>query len=98
MQAPDHLHEQLIQTEAKVNIDLVEGQQPLLISLLYSVSEDLKALHSQLDKFKISNQIDKMYIISLMTKQGTHARLLMEAVEHMRQAEMAMAEVLRLKE
>ena len=98
MQAPDLLHEQLIQAEAKVNIDLIEGKQPLLISLLYSVSEDLKALHSQLDKFKISNQIDKMYIISLMTKQGTHARLLMEAVEHMRQAEMAMAEVLRVKE
>ena len=66
--------------------------------MLYSVSEDLKALHSQLDKFKISNQIDKMYIIGLMTKQGTHARLLMEAVEYMRQAELAMADVLRVKE
>ena len=39
-----------------------------------------------------------MYIISLMTKQGTHARLLMEAVEYMRQAELAMADVLRVKE
>ena len=36
--------------------------------------------------------------MGLMTKQGTHARLLMEAVEHIRQAELAMAEVLRLKE
>lgn len=49
-----------------------------------TVSEDLKALHLQLDKFKISNQVDQMVVISLMTKQGTHARLLMEAVEHMR--------------
>ena len=62
------------------------------------MSEDLKSLHSQLDKFKISNRVDSVYIVGLMTKQGTHARLLMEAVEHMRQAELAMAEVLRLKE
>ncbi len=33
-----------------------------------------------------------------MTKQGTHARLLMEAVEHLRQADITLAEVLLLKE
>ena len=76
----------------------MEGKLPQLMNLLFTVSEDLKSLHSQLDKFKISNRVDSMFIIGLMTKQGTHARLMMESVEHMRQAENMLAEVLRVKE
>ena len=81
-----------------MNLDLVEGKQPLLLSLLSAVGEDLKALHAHLDKCKISNQVDPLHILSLKTKQSTHARLLMEAVEHIRQAELAQNEVMRVKE
>lgn len=37
-------------------------------------------------------------MIGLKTKQGSHARMLMEAVEHMRQADMVQNQVLVLKE
>lgn len=35
-----------MQTEQKVKHELLESKQPLLLSLLYALSEDLKALHS----------------------------------------------------
>ena len=52
------------------------------------MSEDLKMVHSQLDKAKISNNVDSVFLSGLRAKQGTHARLMMEAVEHIKQAEM----------
>ena len=66
--------------------------------MLDTVGSDLRGFHRQLDNCKITGQVDKMLVIQLMTKQGTHARLLMEAVDHMRQAELAMAEMQIVKE
>ena len=95
---PTHLFEQLAQAESKLQRDVVEGIEPLLLSVLFAVGEDLKALHSQLDKCKVTSKVDSLFLIGLKTKQSTHARLLMEIVEHMRQAEAAQSEVLRVKE
>lgn len=68
----------------KVKIDLMEGLLPLLLSLLQSVGEDLRSLHSQLDKCKITGQVEHIFAIGLKTKQGTHTRMLMEAVDYQR--------------
>ena len=54
---------------------------------MFTIYDDLRALHSHLDKFQITNRIDQMYLLGLMTKQGTHNRLLMESLDHVRQLE-----------
>lgn len=52
IQEPSHLHQKLAQTKDRVKIDLMEDKQALLFSVLYTVSDDLKVLHANLDKLK----------------------------------------------
>ena len=59
------LHREL---QKKVEEDIVGERQSVILSLMFTIYDDLRAMHSHLDKFQITNKIDQMYLLGLMTK------------------------------
>ena len=80
----DNLQAQHRELYAKLEEVFIGDKQSLVLSLLFTIYDDLRAMHSHLDKFQITNKIDQMYLLGLMTKQGTHNRLLMESLDYVR--------------
>ena len=82
----------------KFENEVTGNTQQELLNLMFAIYDDLRSLHSHLDKFQITNKIDQMYLLGLMTKQGTHNRLLMESLDHVRTIELLLQEVSQLKQ
>ena len=73
--------------------EIVAEKQVIVMSLLKTVVDDFRALHSQLDKIQITEKIDQMYLLDLLKKQGNHQQVLCEVGDHLQAAKKALKDI-----
>ena len=84
--------------KAKFITEVKEQKEALIFSIITAIYEDLKALQVYMLKMQASTVIPVDYLRSLSQKNETHARLIQEALLHVKTVEEFCGEIAKVKE